>query len=73
MQEKENWDVENAMVMPPTKNPRAIVSVALSRDEFNEIYNRADGVPISRWLREQALRGFNKPFTHSDNCIVTFD
>jgi len=53
----EAWDIESAEVLPATPKPRAVVSVAFSREDFNVVTNAAEslGVKTSEFIREAAL------------------
>lgn len=51
------WDYQQAEVKQPMKNPRAVVSVALSHDDFSRISAHAQraGKKTSQFIREAAL------------------
>ena len=55
LQNPENWDEGN--VRPPVKAPRAVVSVAFSREDFERIVAaaRARGMKTSEFIRYAAL------------------
>ncbi len=60
MSDKNNnseWDIENAERRPGVKNPRAIVSVAFARQEFESVKECAEqqGKRVSQFIREAAL------------------
>ena len=52
-----SWDWERAEKRPPVKQPRAIVSVAFSAEEFERISREAEqaGKPVSTYIRESML------------------
>ena len=72
MQDQSNWDMREAVVHQPVKNPRAIVSVAFSRAEFEEVVARAQqaGMRTSQYIRQMALIGFKPVLSHSDNVLI---
>lgn len=51
------WDLENAERRPGVKNPRAIVSVAFARHEFESVVECAEhyGKKLSEFIRDAAL------------------
>jgi len=53
----ETWDFENAVTLPPVKNPRAIVSVAFPGDDFDMVSDAADrlGMRLSEFIRRAAI------------------
>lgn len=52
-----NWDHGSAEVHPPVKNPRAVVSVAFSHNEFDQVSRMATaaGMKTSAFIRYCAL------------------
>ena len=67
------------MKHPAVRSPRAIVSVAFSKEEFEQVSDAADreGAPLSQFIRESALwmarlRKPNNPNeTGNSDAIVT--
>ena len=57
LQDQENWEIGEAVVRPGVKKPRAVVSVAFSRDEFNQVVLAAElsEVRTSEFIRQAAL------------------
>ncbi|MCL4534328.1 MAG: hypothetical protein M1370_04110 [Bacteroidetes bacterium] len=55
--ESENWDYENAEKRTGVKMPRAIVSVAFSREDFETVADHAHrlGMKTSEFIRQAAL------------------
>lgn len=53
----EQWGWESAKFVQPTKTPRAIVSVAFSRNEFQFVAEAAVQIqqPVSAFIREAAI------------------
>ena len=51
------WDDQAAEVRPPVNNPRAVVSVAFTREDFNRVsqHARALGMKTSEFIRKAAL------------------
>ena len=51
------WDLENAILLPAVKPSSVVVSVRLRRNDFDKIAARAesDGLPTSTFLRNAAL------------------
>jgi hypothetical protein len=54
---EDEWDFENAERREPTRRPRAVVSVAFSRDDFELVEERAKrlGKKLSEFIREASL------------------
>lgn len=54
----DDWDYDNPTRHEPAKNPRAIVSVAFSRAEFDQITAaaKARDMKLSAYIRESTLR-----------------
>jgi hypothetical protein len=57
LQNPENWEDEENPVRPPVKSPRAVVSVAFSREDFESIaaHAREHGMKTSEFIRRAAL------------------
>ena len=58
LRDPENWDWEHAQSRPGRKKPRAVVSVAFSRDDFDRVAvcaERAD-MKLSEFIRSAALQ-----------------
>lgn len=57
MQDPSYWDWEHAQKAPGVKEPRVIISVALSNSEFKLVAAEAErvGKPVSRFIREAAV------------------
>jgi hypothetical protein len=57
LQDPGNWEDEEDPVRPPVKSPRAIVSVAFSREDFERIaeHAREHGMKTSEYIRRAAL------------------
>jgi hypothetical protein len=53
----DTWDDESAVVCPPVKNPRAIVSVPFTVDELRQVSEgaRGRGLRMTTFIREAAL------------------
>jgi hypothetical protein len=56
LQSAETWE-EQGETRPPVKSPRAIVSVAFGRDDFERVaeYARRHGLKTSEFIRQAAL------------------
>ena len=57
LQNQDIWDIDQAEVRPATHKPRAVVSVAFNRDDFNRVTEAAQrsGVKTSEFIREATL------------------
>lgn len=57
MQDPSSWDFERAERRPGVQSPRAVVSVAFARDDFERIARAAEelGKRTSEFIREAAL------------------
>ena len=57
LRNQEIWDIDQAVVLPATQKPRAVVSVAFNRDDFNRVTEAAQrsGVKTSEFIREATL------------------
>jgi len=57
LQEPAAWDDDSAEILPPVKAPRAIVSVAFARPDFERVaeYARRHGMKTSEFIRAAAL------------------
>ncbi len=57
LQDPANWDYANVQRHPVVEKPRAVVSVALARADFERVseYAARLGVPISRAIRDAVL------------------
>jgi hypothetical protein len=57
LQDPESWEDEVEPIRPPVKSPRAVVSVAFSRDDFEDVarYARQHGMKTSEFIRQAAL------------------
>ena len=72
---QDDWDLETAEVKPPVpkRKRRSIVSVPFSYEDFGKVCKAAEvaGKPLSRYIREQTLVGFQPtkidflPSTHT--------
>ena len=53
----DSFDLKRTMRHPAVKSPRAIVSVAFSKEEFEQVSDAADkgSVPLSQFIRDSAL------------------
>ncbi len=51
------WDVDNPVAVPSVKNPRAVVSVAFSRQDFERVgaAARISDMKVSEFIREASL------------------
>ena len=76
----DKFDLKRTMKHPAVKSPRAIVSVAFSKEEFEQVSDAADrdGVSLSKYIRDAAtwMARVQKPFsldaeTVGNNAIVT--
>ena len=73
------YDLQRTMKHPAVKSPRAIVSVAFSKEEFEQVSDAADqdGVALSKFIRDSALgfarlrRPRNLNETANPDAIVT--
>jgi predicted DNA binding CopG/RHH family protein len=79
LENPENWDFEKVQSHPGVKKPRAVVSVAFSREDFEKVEEQAEklGVNLSRFVREAALERASslevRPASYVDpNTFVTF-
>ena len=57
LQNSETWDFGQAVVSPGTRKPRAVVSVAFSRDDLEQVATaaRQSDMKISEFIRSAAL------------------
>lgn len=57
LQDAGSWEEPGEVVLPAAKPPRAVVSVAFSRDDFETIADHAKkhGMKISEFIRHAAL------------------
>ena len=57
LQNPETWDIEQAVVLPATQKPRAVVSVAFSRQDFILVNEAAHQIneKTSQFIRDAAL------------------
>jgi hypothetical protein len=57
LQDPETWDDNKAERKPGVQRPRAVVSVAFSRDDFERVaqYAERNGFKVSEFIRESAL------------------
>jgi hypothetical protein len=57
LENPENWDFENRQRHEAVKKPRAVVSVAFSREDFERIEEQAErlGITLSKFIRDAAL------------------
>lgn len=57
LQEPGNWDFQRAEKRPGVRKPRAVVSVAFSREDFERVSQYAEnvGTKTSEFIREAAL------------------
>ena len=57
LQDPNNWDYERAEIHEPVKNPRAILSVAFSHEDFARVVQAARelGMFTSEFVREAAI------------------
>ena len=60
------WDFEKAEIHPGRKNARAIVSVAFSREDFEQVCLAAAkrGVKLSAFIRAATLDSMKIPVLH---------
>jgi hypothetical protein len=63
LEDPENWDFDNVQIQPPVKNPRAIVSVPLNRNELSQIEAAARrcGISLSEYIKGAALQRSASP------------
>jgi len=57
LRKAETWDIEKVVVTPAVQKPRAVVSVAFSRDEFDQVAHAAQrsDMKTSEFIRGAAL------------------
>ena len=57
LQDESNWDFEQAETRPPTRSNRVVVSVAFTRQDFEEVAEYAESVNMktSEFIRTAAL------------------
>ena len=57
LQDRESWDWELAESRPARKKPRAVVSVAFNRDDFDTVAAFAEraGMKLSEFIRSAAI------------------
>lgn len=57
LQSPQSWDWERAESRPPRKKPRAVVSVAFNRNDFETVANFAEraGMKVSEFIRSAAM------------------
>ena len=57
LQDPESWEDAEDAVRPPVKSPRAVVSVAFNREDFERVaeFARQQDMKISEFIRHAAL------------------
>lgn len=62
--EGDRWDFERAERRSSTRRPRAVVSVAFTRDDFNQVAAVAEalGMKVSEFIRSAALAAAGRHF-----------
>ncbi|HET7035438.1 MAG TPA: hypothetical protein VFI42_07135 [Thermomicrobiaceae bacterium] len=72
LENPETWE-EKGEVHPAVKNPRAVVSVAFSRDDFGRVAEaaRERGMKLSAFIREAAVERAERDGTGMDPASVT--
>lgn len=70
LEQPETWDYEKAEKRPGVKTPRAVVSVAFARDDFEQVSKYAErlGMRTSEFIRKAAL----DVAKHQDKSTVQF-
>jgi hypothetical protein len=78
LQKPDTWADEPEGVRPPVKSPRAVVSVAFSREDLQQVerFARERGMRTSEFIRKAALEqaspsGASRPVTVSGGTIRT--
>jgi hypothetical protein len=58
LEDPENWDFDAIQIQPPVKDPTAVVSVKLNRDEFDLVATaaRRRGMSVTEFIKVAALR-----------------
>jgi uncharacterized protein (DUF1778 family) len=74
LQSEGNWDYDRAERRPGRK-PRAVVSVAFSREDFERVASAAEqsGMKVSEFIREAALSRSRGGLTEAHLIISTPD
>lgn len=59
LQNADNWDFDTAEIRQPVKHPRAVVSVAFQREDFERVATLAQrhNMRMSEYIRKAALGG----------------
>src|SRR4051812_11389135 len=72
LQDPNTWEDEGD-VRPPVRSPRAVVSVAFPREDFQRIasYAKRHGMKTSEFIRQAALECSAPPSSHSEILAVT--
>jgi len=67
-QEQQNWDWDTMATHAAAKQPRAVVSVAFSRQDFERLtaYARRDGSTVSGAIRKVVLEQINAAHIQAD-------
>lgn len=78
LQDPASWEDGEDEVRPPVKAPRAVVSVAFARDDFQQVaeYARQHGMKTSEFIRHAALehvspKGMRSPITSVSGTVRT--
>ena len=72
LERADTWDYERAEVKQPVRNPRAVVSVPFSRDDFARVSAHAQrvGKRTSQFIREAALEKVAGTKAHAVAYVV---
>ena len=67
LEDPNTWDLENAEIMPPVRNPRAVVSVSFPRGDFELVSECAEkhGMKTSEFIRKAAIKEASERSTAS--------
>ena len=67
LQDAESWEEAGAIVQPSGKAPRAVVSVAFPREDFERVVAQAQvaGMKTSEFIRQAALEKASPPVRES--------
>ena len=57
LEDPENWDLDTAQIQPPVKNPQAVISVAFTRDELDQVAfaTRQRGVSLTAFVKNASM------------------
>jgi hypothetical protein len=73
LERADTWDFEAAEKSPPATKPRAVVSVAFAREEYERVASRAEqvGKKTSEFIRDAAMQEARRPLGVQTTALTT--